>query len=84
MELTKVKSSMIEAVGYDHESRLLEVVFKDGEVYHFENVPVSEYVGLMRAPSKGLFMHANILHSFSNHEVKGGSFPDVGANHSMK
>ena len=47
MELTSVESSMIQAVGYDEDNQLMEVVFKDGEVYLFGNVPLSEYIGLM-------------------------------------
>jgi len=82
MELTKVKSSMIDAIGYDSQSSLLEVVFKDGEIYHFEDVPVSEYVALMHAPSKGRYMHANILYSFSNHEAKSDNCPDCRTNES--
>lgn len=76
MELTKVKSSMLKAVGYDVQRHLLEIVFKDGEVYHFQDVPISEYKALMSSDSKGSYMHTNILHTFSNHEVRSENCPD--------
>ena len=69
MELTHVKSSMIEAVGYDEDKQLMEIVFKGGEIYHFENVPSLEYVGLMRAESKGRYMHANIIGLYHEREI---------------
>ncbi len=69
MELTTVKSSMIEAVGYDKDKQVMEIVFKDGEVYLFKNVPFSEYVGLMRAESKGRYMHTNIIGSYPDRKI---------------
>ena len=33
MKLTNVKSSMINAVGYDSDTRILEVVFNSGKVF---------------------------------------------------
>jgi len=36
-KLTKVNSSMVYAVGYDHESKTLEVVFKRGGIWEYED-----------------------------------------------
>lgn len=60
-ELKVVESSMIHAVGYDPETRTLEVVFNSGRLYCYENVPPEEYEGLMAAESKGRYMRANII-----------------------
>jgi hypothetical protein len=60
-ELKVVESSMIHAVGYDPETRTLEVVFNSGRLYCYENVPPEEYEGLMAAESKGGYMRANII-----------------------
>jgi hypothetical protein len=52
---------MLRAVGYDRKTRTMEVVFNTGQVYQYENVPSSEYKGLLNARSKGEFMQANII-----------------------
>jgi hypothetical protein len=52
---------MLRAVGYDRKSRIMEVLFNTGQVYQYENVPSSEFNGLLNAKSKGEYMHANII-----------------------
>jgi hypothetical protein len=61
MQLTTVDSSMIHAVGYDPESRTLQVVFNSGKTWEYYDVPPEAYQGLMAAESKGRYMRANIL-----------------------
>lgn len=61
MQLTTVESSMIHAVGYDPETRKMEVVFNSGKTYIYENVPQKEYEGLMSAESKGQYMKACVI-----------------------
>src|SRR5215831_6229049 len=39
MELIKVDSSMIDAVGYDEQQHILEVVFRRSGVYRYRDVP---------------------------------------------
>lgn len=56
---------MLRAVGYDPKTRTLEVVFHTGEVYQYENVPASEYQGLLNAKSVGQYMRANIMDVYS-------------------
>ena len=69
MKLTIIESSMIHAVGYDRKTRTMEVVFNTGQVYHYENVPLSEYNGLMKAKSKGKYMQANIIDDYPCYQV---------------
>src|SRR6266498_24022 len=52
MNLIKVDSSMIYAVGYDEEAQILEVVFKRTGVYRYRNVPKNVYEGLLASDSK--------------------------------
>jgi RNA polymerase sigma factor (TIGR02999 family) len=59
VKLVTVKSSMIQAVGYDQKTRLLEVVFNSGQTFRYDDVPPSEYKGLMEAESKGRYMRDN-------------------------
>lgn len=71
MKLTTVESSMIHAVGYDRRSRTLEVVFNSGRTYCYEEVPPSEYKGLIEAQSKGQYMKYNILDMYPCYQLKG-------------
>ena len=60
MELTPVKSSNVEAVGYDHKARELHVRFKGGGTYVYAGVAPEEHAALMAAPSIGSHIHARI------------------------
>lgn len=57
---TSVRSSNIRSVGYDPASRTLEVEFHSGGVYQYSGVPENVYQGLMRAASKGSYLHDHI------------------------
>ena len=59
--LTVVESSMIHAVGYDEQTRKLEIVFNTGRIYCYEDVPREVYEGLMAAESKGSYMRSSII-----------------------
>jgi hypothetical protein len=61
-DMIYVDSSNIEQVGYDGDTMELHVIFKDGSLYVYTNVPVQVYEGLLGAASKG---------SYLNREVKG-------------
>jgi hypothetical protein len=52
---------MLDAVGYDPESRILEVIYNTGDRYQYKEVPEFEYEGLMSAESIGQYMHKNII-----------------------
>jgi len=70
MQLTTVESSMIYAVGYDPETRTLEVAFNSGEKYQYYDVPPEEYEGLMAAESKGSYMRSNIIDGYDWAPIK--------------
>lgn len=57
---TPVASSNLASVGYEADTRTLEVEFTDGSIYQYFEVPESVYSGLIRAASKGGYMHANV------------------------
>ena len=50
-----------EAVGYDANLRILEVIFNTGDRYRYKEVPAFEYDGLMNAESIGQYMHKHII-----------------------
>ena len=70
-KLTPVESSMIQAVGYDSKTRLLEVVFNNGRTYCYEGVPPKVHKGLMAAESKGQYMLSEIIDMYSYRIVSG-------------
>ncbi|SHN73563.1 KTSC domain-containing protein [Bradyrhizobium erythrophlei] len=60
MKRDPVTSTNIAEVGYDPNSRTLEVLFNSGAVYQYFDVPQQIYNDLMQAPSKGGFVNANV------------------------
>lgn len=53
MERQAVESSQIRAIGYDPHTWKMEVQFKSGSVYRYDNVDPSTHEGLIRAESVG-------------------------------
>lgn len=60
MEMTRVRSSAIRAVGYDQSTRRMRITFEQGHSYDFCGVPIHVYDGLMRASSKGAYYNDHI------------------------
>ncbi len=70
MNLVKVDSSMIYAVGYDEQAEILEVVFKRTGVYRYRNVPKKVYQELMAADSKGSYMRDMIIDVYPTEHLR--------------
>lgn len=47
-------------VGYDPETKTLEIAFIKGSVYQYLGVPASIYNGLLVAPSVGHYLDVNV------------------------
>ena len=69
MNLVKVKSSNLDAVGYDRKSRALRIVFLEGAMYDYFNVPASLYRSLMESESKGSFFQQYVVGKFKYAKV---------------
>jgi YD repeat-containing protein len=69
MDRILVQSSNLVSVGYDAAGQLLEVEFLTGKTYRYHQVPRDVYQGLMSAPSKGEYLHDNILNRYEFQEV---------------
>ena len=65
-----VQSSVLAAVGYDAERRLLEIEFRSGAIYRYLEVPEEIHKRLLAAESKGHFFGAAIRDKFRNERVK--------------
>ena len=68
-QLVPVESSMIQAVGYDPKTHILEVVFNSAQTYCYEDVPPEIHQELMAADSKGRYMRAAIIGVYSDYPV---------------
>ena len=65
MELRKVSSSNLAAVGYNEEDQSLVIQFKNGMFYEFKEVPIEVYNMMLRAPSIGKYFNAVIRNKFA-------------------
>ena len=57
MERIPVTSITMASIGYDLESRILEIEFTGGAVYQYFGVPEEIYQELLRAESKGKYFN---------------------------
>lgn len=60
MNRVQVMSSDLASVGYDKETQVLEIEFRNGSIYQYFNIPESIYSGLMSASSHGRYFVAYI------------------------
>ncbi len=60
MQRTEVHSGTILSVGYEAATSTLELELDSGNVVRFFHVPLTTYIGLMKATSKGDFYSHNI------------------------
>lgn len=56
-----LNSSNINNISYDPQTKLLEVTFKKGEKYTYENVLPEKHAEFMKSPSKGEFLYKHII-----------------------
>lgn len=60
VDMVRVESEAIEAVGYDRRSRRMKIRFTGGKTYDYCAVPEHLYLGLMRADSHGAYFNQHI------------------------
>lgn len=60
MEMIRVSSSAISAVGYDHETQQMRIKFVQGKTYTFCRVPQHIFDGILSAGSKGTYYDHHI------------------------
>jgi KTSC domain len=65
MERTPVDSKSVASVGYDSERFELEVEFRNGRVYRYEQVPIAAYRLLLQAPSVGEYINKVVKPRFT-------------------
>jgi hypothetical protein len=67
IQLTKVNSTNIQAIGYDTETQTLAVQFPNGKVYHYEGVKLDTYTAFRDDESKGTFFAKFIRGKYNSH-----------------
>jgi KTSC domain len=65
VERMPVSSTSVASIGYDGDSRVLEVEFLNGRVYQYVNVPPATHAELMESGSKGRFINQFIKPMFA-------------------
>jgi KTSC domain len=69
MERTPVQSAMIRSIGYDAETKTLEIEFSNGRVYEYAHVQPGMYRSLMGAESIGRYFSRNVKNNRQFKEV---------------
>ena len=64
MQNTPLSSTSIRSLGYDQPSQTLEVEFLNGVIYQYYNVPENVHSEMMKADSKGKFLHLYIKNAY--------------------
>jgi len=70
MKRIAVDSSSVTQIGYDPATWELEVAFRSGRTYRYQQVPVAAYRLLLQAPSIGRFVNEQIKPRFEASEVR--------------
>ncbi len=69
VERVSVESKALVSVGYDDETQILEIEFKNGRVFQYLKVPRSLFEWLLRAPGKGGLFNRLIRDRFPEVDV---------------
>lgn len=70
--MIKVKSTHLDGVGYDKETKVLEVKFKNGDTYHYSNIDQNTYDSLMAAKSIGKHFTTSIAKKHTGKKQRHG------------
>ncbi|RJP29169.1 MAG: KTSC domain-containing protein [Candidatus Omnitrophota bacterium] len=69
MDMISVNSSTLASIGYDSDSAILQIEFKDGSLYEYFNVPQHIYDALCSANSKGSYASRNIYKVYRQNRI---------------
>ena len=69
VEMKEVKSSTIKKIGYDPETKVLRIQFKNDSIYDYEGFQEEDFKKFDEADSKGSYLAKNIKNKFSFKKV---------------
>lgn len=75
MERVAVESNSLRSIGYDEQTRELEVEFCSGRIYRYTGVPPEAHDWLMRSKGKGGFFNRMIRDRYAMHDITPGPPP---------
>lgn len=61
IKMHEIVSSNIKAVGYDRDSKTLQITFSNGATYTYSDVPLAMYEGIFTADSAGKYVQQFIV-----------------------
>jgi len=64
VELTRLDSSMLYAIGYNSASETLEIVFSNGGIYRYFHVPANVYKNLLASEFPGRFLWTKVINLY--------------------
>lgn len=73
MERSPLASSSVASAGYDDSTRVLEIEFKSGRIYQFDDVPRGVFDWLLRTPNKGSYVARMINGKYRHRDVTDAS-----------
>jgi hypothetical protein len=66
----EIKSSNLKSASYDTETAHLTIVFNNGSIYEYENVPWELFTKFRMSESQGKFLNQKIKGTYSYTKVK--------------
>lgn len=69
MDRKIIESTMIQSIGYDADSAILEIEFNSGAVWQYFDFPESTWYEFEGAVSQGKFFHSEIKNQYSESQV---------------
>jgi hypothetical protein len=69
MKRRPLGSSVLTAAGYDPDHQALELVFANGRIYRYTQVPELVYRRLLRAPSAGVYFNTEIRDRYPSERI---------------
>ena len=71
VERLSVKSRILRSVGYDENTKILEIEFSSGFVYQYSGVPPKVYADLMHSAEIGKYYSEKVRPRFQTKQVAG-------------
>lgn len=69
MKRQRVESSSVASVGYDPDTRTLELKYVSGDIYHYFDVSPLVHTALLNATSIGAFVNKRIKPSYRYQQI---------------
>lgn len=64
-----VQSSMFASIGYDEDNQILQVEFKNGDVWNYTGVPFDVYTNMMDSDSIGKYFLSDIKGKYETEKL---------------